>query len=63
MEFTDGGGGGGWGGGAMSAVTGFYLFRLQLNIVFFVLRSSYTLINSAYPDFLFHIHSLVVTCD
>ena len=34
----------------MSAVTGIYLFRLLLNIVFFVLRSIFTLTNSAYPD-------------
>ena len=34
----------------MSAVTGIYLFRLLLNIIFFVLRSFYTLTNSAYPD-------------
>ena len=34
----------------MSAVTGIYLFRLLLNIVFFVLRSSFTLTNSAYLD-------------
>ena len=36
--------------GAMSAVTGIYLFRLLLNIVFFVMRSIFTLTNSAYPD-------------
>ena len=36
--------------GAMSAVTGIYLFRLLLNIIFFALRSFFTLINSAYPD-------------
>ena len=34
----------------MSAVTGIYLFRLLQNIVFFVLRSFFTLSNSAYPD-------------
>ena len=34
----------------MSAVTGIYLFRLLLHIVFFVLRSIFTLTNSAYPD-------------
>ena len=34
----------------MSAVTGIYLFRLLLNIVFFVLRYIFTLTNSAYPD-------------
>ena len=34
----------------MSAVTGIYLFRLLLNIVFFALRSIFTLTNSAYPD-------------
>ena len=34
--------------GAMSAVTGIYLFRLLLNIIFFVLRSFCTLTNSAY---------------
>ena len=36
--------------GAMSAVTGIYLFRLLLNIIFFALRSFFTLTNSAYPD-------------
>ena len=36
--------------GAMSAVTGIYLFRLLLNIIFFALRSFFTLINGAYPD-------------
>ena len=36
--------------GAMSAVTGIYLFRLLLNIVFFVLRSIFILTNRAYPD-------------
>ena len=36
--------------GAMSAVTGIYLFRLLLNIIFFALRSFFTLINSAYHD-------------
>ena len=36
--------------GAMSAVTGIYLFRPLQNIVFFVLRSIFTLTNSAYPD-------------
>ena len=34
----------------MSAVTGIYLFRLLLNIIFFVLRSFCTLTNSAYHD-------------
>ena len=34
----------------MSAVTGIYLFRLLLNIIFFVVRSFFTLTNSAYPD-------------
>ena len=34
----------------MSAVTGIYLFRLLLNIVFFVLRSIFSLTNRAYPD-------------
>ena len=34
----------------MSAVTGSYLFRLLLNILFFVLRSFFTFTNSAYPD-------------
>ena len=34
----------------MSAVTGIYLFRLVLNIIFFVLRSFCTLTNSAYHD-------------
>ena len=34
----------------MSAVTGIYLFRLLLNIIFFALRSFFTLTNSAYPD-------------
>ena len=36
--------------GAMSAVTGIYLFRLLLNIVFLVLRSIFILTNRAYPD-------------
>ena len=36
--------------GAMSAVTGKYLFRLLLNITIFVLRSFFTLTNSAYHD-------------
>ena len=36
--------------GAMSAVTGIYLFRLLLNIIFFALRSFLTLTNSVYPD-------------
>ena len=36
--------------GAMSAVTGIYLFRLLLNIIFFVLIYFSTLTNSAYPD-------------
>ena len=34
----------------MSAVTGIYLLRLLLNVVFFVLKSFFTLTNSAYPD-------------
>ena len=34
----------------MSAVTGIYLFRLLLNIIFFALRSFCTLTNSAYHD-------------
>ena len=34
----------------MSAVTGIYLFRLLLTIIFFVLRSFCTLKNSAYHD-------------
>ena len=34
----------------MSEVTGIYLFRLLLNIIFFTLRSFFTLANSAYPD-------------
>ena len=34
----------------MSAVTEIYLFRLLLNIIFFVLRSFFTLTNSAYHD-------------
>ena len=34
----------------MSAVTGIYLFRLLLNIIFFALRSFFTLTNSTYPD-------------
>ena len=34
----------------MSAVTGIYLFRLLLNIIFFVLISFLTLTNSAYHD-------------
>ena len=36
--------------GAMSAVTEISLFRLLLNIIFFALRSFFTLTNSAYPD-------------
>ena len=36
--------------GAMSAITGIFLFRLLLNIIFFVLRSFCTLTNSAYHD-------------
>ena len=36
--------------GAMSAVTGTYLFRLLLNIIFFVLGSFFTYTNSAYHD-------------
>ena len=36
--------------GALSAVTGIYLFRLLLNIIFFALRSFFTLTNSAYHD-------------
>ena len=35
---------------AMSTVTGIYLFRLLLNIIFFVLRSFCILTNSAYHD-------------
>ena len=34
----------------MSAVTGIFLFRLLLKIVFFFRRSIFTLTNSAYPD-------------
>ena len=34
----------------MSAVTGIYLFRLLLNIIFFALRSFITLTNSAYHE-------------
>ena len=34
----------------MSAVTGIYLFRLLLNIIFFALRSIFIFTNSAYPD-------------
>ena len=34
----------------MSAVSGIYLFRLLLDIIFFVLRSFFTLTNSAYHD-------------
>ena len=34
----------------MSAVTGIYLFRLLLNIIFFALRYFFTLTNSAHPD-------------
>ena len=34
----------------MSAVTGIYLFRLLQNIIFFALRSFFTLTNNAYPD-------------
>ena len=36
--------------GAMSTVPGIYLFRLLLNIIFFVLRFFCTLTNSAYHD-------------
>ena len=36
--------------GGMSAVTRIYLFRLLLNILFFALRSFFTLTNSAYLD-------------
>ena len=36
--------------GAMSAVTGIYSFHLLLNIIFFAVRSIFTLTNSAYPD-------------
>ena len=36
--------------GAMSAVTGIYLYRLLLNIIFFVPRCFFTLTNSAYHD-------------
>ena len=32
----------------MSVVTGIYLFRLLLNIIFFALRSFFTVTNSAY---------------
>ena len=39
---------------AMSAVTGIYLFRLLLNIIFFVLRSFCTLTNSTYHDEMQH---------
>ena len=38
----------------MSAVTGIYLFRLLLNIIFFALRSFCTLTNSAYSDEMSH---------
>ena len=41
--------------GAISAVTGIYLFRLLLNIIFFALRSFFTLTNSAYPDEMPHV--------
>ena len=34
----------------MSAVAGIYLFCLLQNIIFFALRSFFTLTNSAYPD-------------
>ena len=41
--------------GAMSAVTGIYLFRLLLNIIFFLPWDVFfTLTNSAYPDELPH---------
>ena len=40
--------------GAMSAVTGIYFFRLLQNIIFFALRSFFTLKNSAYPDEMLH---------
>ena len=36
--------------GELSAVTGIYLFRLLLNIVYVVLRSFFTLTNRIYPD-------------
>ena len=49
--------------GAMSEVTGIYLFRLLLNIIFFGLRSFFTLTNSAYPDEMPHDGiSLVCKC-
>ena len=38
----------------MSAVTGIYLFRLLLNIIFFALRSFFTLTNSEYPEGMQH---------
>ena len=34
----------------MSEVTGIDLFRLLLSIIFFALRSLFSLTNSAYPD-------------
>ena len=34
----------------MSTVTGIHIYRLLLNIEFFVLRSFFTFANSAYPD-------------
>ena len=50
----------------MSAVTGIYLFRLLLNIIYFALRSFFTLTNSAYPDEMrmmaFHQFASVKTC-
>ena len=49
----------------MSEVTGIYLFRLLLNIIFFALRSfSVTLTNSAYPDEMPHdVISPVCKCE
>ena len=47
----------------MSEVTGINLFRLLLNIIYFALRSFFTLTNSAYPDEMPHDGiSLVCKC-
>ena len=47
----------------MSEVTGIYLFRLLLNIIFFWPEIFFTLTNSAYPDEIPHDGiSLVCKC-
>ena len=49
--------------GAMSAVTRIYLFHLLLNIIFFAVRSTFTLTKSAFPDEMPHDGiSQVCTC-